>query len=210
MKGDKTNFRILEILKWEGPSSQENLAKKLELSTMAVSKHLTQFLNEGLVEYEEKKRERGRPVKYWKPTAKADEFFPNSHAGLAVSLLESAHKAFGDDAVATLLNEHTSKKVRQYMEELEPFPGLEERVQKYAEIRHREGYLAECQSGEKGEMVLIENHCPVCDVAKVCQEICESELSVMKTLFGLDVHIQRTEHIQNNERRCAYSIVRKS
>ena len=205
MKDDKTNIKILEILKWGGPASQESLAKELNLSTMAVSKHLTNYLQQGLVSYVEKKQERGRPIKFWSPTREADRFFPDTHNRLAQSLITITKEALGDEALEKLLGVHTAKKVEQYCEELKPFESVKERVQRLAHIRNQEGYLAEFQE-EDDTLILIENHCPICDVASQCGDLCNSELKVMEQVLGPNIKIERTEHIQNDDRRCLYRI----
>jgi predicted ArsR family transcriptional regulator len=205
MKDDKTNIKILEILKWGGPASQESLAKELNLSTMAVSKHLTNFLQQGLVSFVEKKQERGRPIKFWSPTREADRFFPDTNNKLAQSLLSITKEALGSDALEKLLGVHTAKKVEQYREELNQVEGTKERVKKLANIRNKEGYLAEYQE-EEGTFILIENHCPICDVASQCGDLCNSELEVMQQVLGPNVSIERTEHIQKDDRRCLYRI----
>lgn len=205
MKDDKTSIKILEILKWGGPASQEALAKELGLSTMAVSKHLTNYLQQGLVSYVEKKQERGRPIKFWSPTREADRFFPDTHNRLAQSLITITKEALGEDALEKLLGVHTAKKVEQYREELDQVVGIKERVKKLAHIRNQEGYLAEFQE-EDQTYILIENHCPICDVAKHCGDLCNSELKVMEQVLGPNIKIERTEHIQNDDRRCLYRI----
>lgn len=209
MKEDKTSLKILEILKWKGPASQEDLASQLELSTMAVSKHLTNFLEQGYVKFEERRQERGRPIKYWSPTREADRFFPNAHSKLALSLLNSTAEALGEEALGKMLTTHTNKKVAQYRREIAPLPTLELKVKRLAEIRNAEGYLAEFSVMANGTYQLIENHCPICDVANHCGELCASELSVMTQVLGNDVDIDRTEHIQSDDRRCVYQIKTK-
>jgi predicted ArsR family transcriptional regulator len=206
MKDDKTKLKIIEILKWKGPSSQDALAKELGLSTMAVSKHLTNYLSQGLVSFEERRQERGRPIKFWSPTKDADKFFPNTHNKLAQSLISITKEALGDDALEKLLGVHTAKKVTQYREEIEKVEGgLGERVHKLAQIRNQEGYLAEYRQ-EDDTHILIENHCPICDVASQCGDLCNSELSVMEQVLGPNITIERTEHIQSDDRRCFYKI----
>ena len=209
MKEDKTSLKILEILKWKGPASQEELASQLELSTMAVSKHLTNYLDLGYVKFEERRQERGRPIKYWSPTREADRFFPNAHSKLALSLINSTEIALGEEALGKILATHTTKKVEQYRQELVHLPSLEQKVKRLAEIRNAEGYLAEFSVMANGEFQLIENHCPICDVANHCAQLCASELKVMMQVLGHDVDIDRTEHIQSEDRRCVYHIKAK-
>jgi len=205
MKEDKTSRKILELLKWKGPLSQDFLSHELGLSTMAVSKHLNNFLSQEIVAYEEERRDRGRPIKMWEITKKADALFPNNHSSLAVSLIQNARESLGEAAVETMVQAHADSKVREYEEQMDLDAPVETRLQQYAEIRSKEGYMAESKELSDGSYELIENHCPVCNAAAFCSELCDAEVDVMKTLLG-DVEIERTEHIQNDQRRCVYSI----
>jgi predicted ArsR family transcriptional regulator len=82
---------------------------------------------------------------------------------------------------------------------------LGEKVARLAEARTREGYMAE--SREEGEgYLLVENHCPICVAAKECQGFCRAELQTFREVLGPGVAVERTEHIVNGDRRCAYRI----
>jgi predicted ArsR family transcriptional regulator len=182
------------------------LASQLNLSTMAVSKHLTNFLQEGIVKFEERKQDRGRPVKFWSPTKEADRFFPNTNAKLAVSLIDSTIEALGKEGLNKMLDVHTDKKIIQYRDELSPLPSLSDKIKRLAELRNSEGYLAEFVEVEPGFYQLIENHCPICEVAEKCGELCQSEGKILDAIFGENVKVERVEHIQKDDRRCVYHI----
>jgi predicted ArsR family transcriptional regulator len=80
---------------------------------------------------------------------------------------------------------------------------LKERVARLAEIRSREGYMAEWRTDGKGYR-LIENHCPICAAATECQGFCRTELELSSWALGPDVSVARTEHIIDGARRCVY------
>jgi predicted ArsR family transcriptional regulator len=54
--------------------------------------------------------------------------------------------------------------------------------------------------------LLVENHCPICVAATACQGFCQTELETFRQVLGPDVSIERTEHIVQGDRRCAYRI----
>jgi|SaaInlStandDraft_1057018.scaffolds.fasta_scaffold13018_4 predicted ArsR family transcriptional regulator len=205
MKEDKTSKRILELLKWKGPLSQDYLSNQLGLSTMAVSKHLNNFQSQNFVDYTEEKKERGRPIKMWFATKKADELFTNSHSSLAVSLIKNAKETLGETAVETMVKAHSESKIEDYLSQIDTKGSFGERVVQYTEVRRKEGYMAECKDLGEGVYELVENHCPIGNAASVCHELCDAEVRVMQTLLG-NVEIERTEHIQNEQRRCVYNI----
>ena len=82
---------------------------------------------------------------------------------------------------------------------------LAKRVQQLAKIRADEGYMAEVKRDGAG-FLFIENHCPICAAATVCQGFCASELDLFRSALGPGVSVERAEHILSGDRRCAYRI----
>jgi len=111
----------------------------------------------------------------------------------------------GEGAVQQVIEEHESRMLSRYSDEIDYNSSLEKRLGKLAEIRTREGYMAEFEKDEEGYL-FIENHCPICAAAKVCQSFCRAELNIFKAVLGDDVEIKRVEHIIEGERRCAYRV----
>src|SRR3546814_17085422 len=70
---------------------------------MAVRQHLYDLEAEGLVTHEAEARPVGRPAKLWRLTPAADRFFPDGHAELTVSLINSMKQTFGAEGLDKLL-----------------------------------------------------------------------------------------------------------
>ena len=84
---------------------------------------------------------------------------------------------------------------------------LEERVRALARQRTVEGYMADVHlDGERGGVVLVEHHCPICTAATACPGFCRSELELFRDTLGPDVTVERTAHILAGDVRCAYLI----
>ena len=88
---------------------------------------------------------------------------------------------------------------------LEGIPNLADRLEQFAAMRTLEGYLAEWRAEEDG-FIFIENHCPICNAATKCANICKSELNTFASILGDDVEVIRTSHIIDGDRRCVYKI----
>jgi len=205
----RTRNRLLERLKTSGPADADTLAAEFGVTAMAVRQHLYALEAEGLVANEPQARPIGRPAKLWRLTRAADRGFPDSHAELTVGLLKAVESTFGEKGVEKLLETRRKQVVEQYRKQLPKSGSLRERVKALAELRSAEGYLAGLETGADGELVLVENHCPVCTAAAACLGLCGIELEIFRELLGPRVSVERTEHIQNGARRCAYSIIPK-
>ena len=54
--------------------------------------------------------------------------------------------------------------------------------------------MAEVQTLDGGALLLVENHCPICEAAAECQGICAIELEVFSEVLGTQIRVERTDH----------------
>ncbi|MFG0320216.1 MAG: helix-turn-helix transcriptional regulator, partial [Planctomycetota bacterium JB042] len=126
---------------------------------------------------------------------------------LTVELLESARAAFGDEGIERLIEVRTERQLATYAAAVPSSDApLSRRVAALARLRDREGYLAEWSRTNDGAFLLVENHCPICIAATACQGLCAGELRLFRRTLGDDVEVERTEHLLDGARRCAYRI----
>ena len=67
---------------------------------------------------------------------------------------------------------------------------LGEKLRALAKQRTDEGYMAEVRRDGVG-FLFIENHCPICAAATVCQGFCSTELDLFRTRAGSGVTVER-------------------
>ena len=201
----RTRRAIIHLLKQAGATDAHTVAEQLGISAMAVRQHLYALQDEALITYKEEARPMGRPAKLWHLTAAADRFFPEGYAELTVSLIHSVTEAFGADGLERLLDVRTKQQLEAYCAEIKAQDSWQERLETLADIRTREGYMANVLPQEDGSMLLVENHCPICAAAETCTGLCDKELEVFQSVLGVDV--ERTEHILAGARRCAYRVM---
>lgn len=206
----RTRRAVLERLKQDGPQPAAQLARQLGVSAMAVRQHLYELAEQKLVTYEEQPQPLGRPAKLWRLTPEADRFFPEAHAELAVGLIEAVSEAFGRAGLDRLVATRAAHQTSAYKKQIPAGSSLRRRLARLAEIRTREGYMAEVQTDDDGALLLVENHCPICAAATACTGLCDAELQVFRQVLGRDVEVARAEHIVSGARRCAYRVTRKS
>ena len=120
-------------------------------------------------------------------------------------MLQAMRRTFGDKGLEKLVAERTKAQIKDYRRRMPPGP-LKKRIAALARIRSEEGYMAEWSSRSDGSFVLIENHCPICAAAEVCQGLCAGEMRLFSAVLGKDIDIERNEHILSGDRRCAYRI----
>lgn len=202
---DRTRTRLLNALKSSGPQTAADLADNLNVTSVAVRQHLDGMHGEGLVDFEDVKGSVGRPKRVWGLTAAGHQQFPDSHSALIVGLLEGLSDIYGDNGLENLIAHREAKTGKVYKEVMREAADLGSRVELLADLRSREGYMAEVVK-EQGSFLLIENHCSICAAATACQGFCRSELSLFKDVLGPDATVERIEHLLSGDRRCMYRI----
>ncbi|MGH9119577.1 MAG: helix-turn-helix transcriptional regulator [Acidimicrobiales bacterium] len=202
--------RLLERLKRVDAATAAELASDFGLTATAVRQHLDELGRTGLVEAATAPPiGRGRPAQLWKLTPIAASLFPDRHADLTVSLLESIRETLGEPGIDAVVKARTKAQKAAYRDVL-PDPSsssVADRVQALARVRSVEGYMAEAARGQDdGSYLLVEHHCPICEAAESCQGLCRGELELFRTVLGDDVTVERTQHLLSGDLRCAYRI----
>ena len=205
----RTRRAIVKLLKTEGALDSARLARKLRVTPMAVRQHLYALQQEKMVDAEERPVPIGRPAKFWRLTRQADRLFPDAYAELSVALVNAVGETFGPSGVDRLLQTRLARQKTEYAARIDRDAPLGKKLRQLAKIRSDEGYMAEVLPDGRDAFVLVENHCPICAAATVCQGFCATEIELFQSALGPDVEVTRTEHIIGGERRCAYLVKRR-
>jgi len=200
-----TRDQLLERLKLHGPAQAEALADGLAVSAQAVRQLLAKLLAAGLVRYEDRSGEPGRPKRFWSLTSDGNARFPDRHAELTVSLIAAIRAEFGEAGLDRLIARRETAAAANYRAALAAPDTLAAKVAALAALRDGEGYMARWHETAPG-FVLVEDHCPICAAASTCQGFCRSELTLFQIALGPDCTVERTEHLLGGARRCAYRI----
>jgi predicted ArsR family transcriptional regulator len=201
----KTRRAIVKRLKAEGPVDSARLARRMGLTPMAVRQHLYALQREKLVTAEERKGRLGRPAKYWQLTREADRLFPDAYAELSVALIGALGDTFGEAGVQRVLESRCAAQRTAYRARIDASAPLGDKLRALAKQRTEEGYMAEVRRDGDGYL-FIENHCPICAAATVCQGFCSTELELFRDVLGPEVAVERGEHIVSGDRRCVYRV----
>ena len=150
----------------------------------------------------------GRPRRVWQLTQAGHARFPDAHARLTVTLIETIRAELGEPALDRLIGAREAATRTEYAQALSGLTDLALRVAALARLRSADGYMADWQA-EPGGFLLIENHCPICAAATACQGFCRAELEVFRAVLGPGARVERVEHLPAGARRCAYRITRE-
>jgi predicted ArsR family transcriptional regulator len=209
MTEGKTRRAIVRLLKQEGALDSAALARRLKLTPMAVRQHLYALQKEKLVTHDERPVPLGRPAKFWQLTRDADRLFPEAYAELTLALIGAMGESFGPSGIQKVLDARAAAQGAAYRTRIPASAPLEKKLRDLARVRSEEGYMAEVRR-DGDAYLFIENHCPICAAANVCQGFCSTELDLFKSVLGPDVTVERSEHIVSGDRRCVYRVTPRS
>jgi len=193
-------------LKMHGTLSAAALGQHLGTTGEAARQQLLRLAEEGLVEARSLSAGVGRPTQQWSLTAAAQARFPDTHAALTVQLLDIVRSQLGEGALDTIIATREAETRQAYEGAVANATDLKDRIAALADLRSREGYMAEWSEQPDGTLLLIENHCPICAAATACQGFCRAELEVFRAVIGPGATVDRSEHIVSGGRRCTYTI----
>ncbi|MBV6816627.1 transcriptional regulator [Rahnella sp. PD12R] len=196
--------RLMTLLKTRGEMQASDAGHLLGTTGEAARQQFVKLAKDGLVEAKAVSQGVGRPAQYWQLTAKGHAHFPDAHADLTVQLLQLIRTSLGESALDQLITSRESQTLDNYRQAMKGANSLEERLQRLTAIRTREGYMADWTLQEDGCYLFVENHCPICAAATTCQGFCRAERDVFRDV--LEANVERTEHILQGARRCAYVI----
>ncbi len=194
----ETKLRILERLRSREGGVRE-LALELNLSRVAVHRHLSELVQQGLVRSKlEKCESRGRPRQVF---SAADPEAP--YARICDEVLTSLKKLYGAEVVHSVLDARNQRLI----DRMGRFSGMEldDQLSELASLLTGEGYQARVH--KEDEAWLLEQHrCPRLAVSREHKEICQSEARAYSMLISLPM-IQETR-IADGESCCRYRIAK--
>ncbi|NLS01546.1 transcriptional regulator [Rhizobium sp. P38BS-XIX] len=199
--------RVLLEIKMRGPQTAAQLGQRLGTTGENARQLLLKLGDDGLVTAQSVSVGVGRPRQVWHLTPASRSHFPDAHADLTLGLIKGIRDLLGEDALDRVIGARETETRKLYEQAVSGAQSIEERLSSLRDIRSREGYMAEWTKAEDGDgWLFVENHCPICAAAELCQGFCRAELSIFRDILGQDVSVERDEHILAGARRCAYRV----
>lgn len=199
--------KLLILLKKHGPMQASEAGEHLGTTGEAARQQFTKLARDGMVEAHSECRGVGRPVQRWHLTALGNKRFPDCHAELTVKILTTIRRELGEDAIGKIITTRENETRRDYFDKLQGTETLEERIIRLVAIRTEEGYMAQWEKEPEGSWLIIENHCPICSAARMCQGFCRAELDLFQAV--LNANVERVEYLLTDSRRCVYRVIQQ-
>ncbi|MDB4867082.1 MAG: sufR 2 [Cohnella sp.] len=204
MTKNSTRQQILEMLKKNGAMSANEMAEKLQITNIAVRRHLQTLERDQLVETKLVRQSMGRPSHVYLLTEHSEQVFPKNYADITLDFLQDVQEMHGPGTIDSLFERREQRLSEKYKQAM-PGEELESRVAELALLQDQRGYMAEWTKGEQpGQYLMTEHNCPIHKIAHQFTKACSSELSLFRDVLGADV--EQLECKAKGGQRCIYAI----
>ncbi len=201
-----TKRGILLIVKREGRTDLQTLAERLHISRMAVHKHAKELEEHGMVQRVPVRGTAGRPRLALELAPRAQTLFPRAYAGVTCAALAYIEEKLGRKGVEEALRRRQTETLKTYRDQVngETLPG---RVHQLAELRDKEGYMAEDRHAGPTKFEILEHNCPIIAIAENYWEACTVEREMFQRV--LDANVETTHRVVAGANVCRFLITPK-
>jgi DeoR family transcriptional regulator, suf operon transcriptional repressor len=202
---------VLYAVRRRGEATAEQVAGTLDMTVSGARQHLSALVDDGLAEAAEAPEptgKRGRRTLVYSVTARGDALFPKAYGELTNELL--GYLADEEpETVDRLFARRREHRIANARARLEGLGSLQEQVAELSRILDQDGYLASWEETGDGGFLIVEHNCAIWAVASRYGQACSSELAFIQTVLP-DATVERTQHMIEGARRCAYLVVPRS
>ena len=198
-----TRRRILSLLKEKGKLTADELAQIIQISSVAVRRHLAKLERDSLVRYNEIQRGMGRPSYIYELGEAASTYFPQGYQALAISILETIRDLYGTEGIDAVFKIRSEHLINSYRPKITG-ENITERLEQISELRQQDGYMSNWQSQDDGSFILTEANCPIFHAVEQHDCLCKQDQEVLGELLQADV--VRKTNIRDGDNTCSYEI----
>lgn len=200
-----TKEKLLTLLKKESAMTVNQMAQALEITEMAVRKHLNILERDSFIHVSEIRQPIGRPVQVFSLTPQADVLFPKSYDNLTVDFLNDLQQIQGNEIIHLLFEKRSKRLADKYSSYMKQNYSNEEMVEKLKDIQIEKGYMADVVKIDDNQFELIEHNCPIFEVSKNFKQACNCETNMFKEVLNTN-NINRTSCKADGDNHCHFLI----
>lgn len=201
-----TRDQILSLLKVNKQLTVSEMANHLEITEMAVRRHLNTLERDNIIATTLVRQAMGRPTNVYFLTKTGQEMFPRNYATLTVDLLRDIEDLSGKEMVQQLFERRKERLKEKYGSRITDELTLDEKITELARLQNEHGYMVELDKDAEGSYIFKEYNCPISEIAKEYPIACSCELSLFQELLGTDQVDCEICMAVDSEPHCFYKI----
>ncbi|WP_062049891.1 metalloregulator ArsR/SmtB family transcription factor [Bacillus sp. JCM 19034] len=180
-----TKEKILEALKIDVSLTVSDLTDRLNITHMAVRKHLSALEKDQFIQSKEVKQPMGRPIQVYSLSSKGERLFPKNYEGMSVEFLRDIQEIHGQETIEQLFKKREQRLTTEYKARVQQKP-QDEKLYELANIQNEKGYMANINKIDDHTFELVEYNCPIISIAKEFKTACRCETAMFKKVIGTD------------------------
>jgi predicted ArsR family transcriptional regulator len=199
-----TKDKILDFLKRDVSLSVNKLTECLQITHMAVRKHLNHLEKDGLIESHEMRQPMGRPLQLYSLSNKGERLFPKNYEGITIEFLQDLKELHGEESITVLFEKREHRLTKEYSIKME-HKSNPDKMKELVHIQNEKGYMADVSQLDLNTFELIEYNCPILAVANEYKVACKCETQLLKNVLKTD-RVVRKACKTDGDHHCKFSI----
>lgn len=179
-----TRDQILSLLKMNKQLTVSEMANDLDITEMAVRRHLNTLERDSIIETKLVRQAMGRPTNVYSLTKTGQEMFPRNYATLTVDILRDIEDISGKEMIHQLFERRKERLKEKYSSRFTDHLSLDEKINELVRLQNEQGYMVELQKNQDGSYIFKEYNCPISEIAQEYPVACNCELSLFQELLG--------------------------
>ncbi|MFD2656471.1 helix-turn-helix transcriptional regulator [Gracilibacillus thailandensis] len=204
-KKQSTKAMILELLKKNQSLSVNGISNFLNITEMAIRKHLIKLESEKLINSRTVRQPMGRPVSYYSLTRVGENVFPKNYDLLTMEFLRDIEETIGMEAIDQLFERREERLRQKYRRRIFIEEPIAERVKALVKVQSDNGYMSEFHEEDKDQLSFSQYNCPIAAIADKYDKPCDCELNLFKSVLGTE-KVKRVECIAKGGTACKYVV----
>ncbi|WP_208591698.1 helix-turn-helix transcriptional regulator [Gracilibacillus suaedae] len=205
VKEQSTRAMILELLKKNRSLSVNGISNYLNITEMAIRKHLIKLESKKLITSRTVRQPMGRPVIYYSLTTAGENVFPKSYDLLTMEFLQDIEDTIGMEAIDQLFEKREKRLRQKYLRRIFIEDPIVERVKALVKVQSDNGYMSEYHQEDDQKLSFSQYNCPIAAIADKYDKPCDCELNLFKSVLGTE-NVKRVECIAKGGTACKYVV----
>lgn len=199
-----TKDKIMDYLKKEVAMTVYDLTQRLNITDMAVRKHLSILEKDQFIQSKEVKQPMGRPLHIYSISEKGEKLFPKNYEGITVDFLNDVKDIHGEETINSLFSRREQRLTQEYSNRItSKLPS--EKMKEIVHLQNEKGYMADGTQLDDHTFELVEYNCPIWAIAKDYKMACKCETSMLKNVLDTD-DINRVSCKSDGDAHCKFII----
>ncbi|MDM5157085.1 DeoR family transcriptional regulator [Bacillus sp. DX1.1] len=203
-----TKEEIVQLLKVKGEQTVAMLAESLQITEMAVRRHLSKLEKEQVIHSKMMRQHVGRPIYVYGLSEKGEDLFPKEYKQFALDILEELQRIGDETIVKAILQARTERMEEQLQKRVSRQDKLINKLKEVAFLQERNGYMVQVKQEGENSFILQKQNCPLMTVAEKFPQLCVDEKNMYQRLFS-SANVKVLSNMCDGDCHCSYQIQEK-